>query len=214
MRTLNGMPIQMLNGITDLHMQPDGMYGCSCENGLGAVSDYATITVGGQQYSANQILDKTVYAKQKTAVYMNGDWKTPEYYVQPGQMIGVVYSYLSPSAARDGRSALLFYNGLNQAYYVINENTIDTGTLKEQGALTVKQEIQAEKDKELRENSPVEYYLKKYGVPAILIISGIVIAGNLARDGFKHILKKSEATPEPALGKVTVRKPRKRKPKK
>lgn len=158
---------------------------------VGAVSNYDILVVGGTQYSANQILDKTLVAKAKTAVYMNGNFKTPAYYVQPGQAIGKVWSYLKPSDSRGGKAALMFYNEKNQAYYVLDEQAIDTSSLKDQGALTVKQEVAIEKEKALRDNDPVGYYLKKYGLPALLIIGGIVIAGGIAKEAVKGAINKT-----------------------
>lgn len=191
------MPITMLNGCDCQKTEQAVMWKSFGRLGvgrLGAVVDYDVLKIGGVEYSANQILDRTLVAKTKTPIYMNSNWKTPAYYVQPGQVIGKVYSYMKPSADRGGRSGLLFYNELGQAYYVLDESTIDTGSLKDQGAITVKQEVALEKEKEMRENDPVGYYLKKYGLPALLIIGGIVIVGGIARETVKEVVSKKLST--------------------
>lgn len=168
--------------------------GCNCQNiALGAVSDYDVITVGGQQYSTNQILDKQLIAKAATPLY-HSDFKTPFRTVAAGQPIGVVYSYLKPSGST-GKSALMLYDNTQYTgtpYYVLNEAQIDTQALQDQGTLTVSQEIQAEQDKLAQQNDPVGYYLKKFGLPALLIAGGVLLAATFGREFIKDkVLKKA-----------------------
>jgi hypothetical protein len=233
-----GLPIQMLNGINgmqDLHLQPDGTYGIGCADcggacteqnigirgllGFGAVSDYDKITVGGNTYTANQLLDKTVIAAKDTKVYSNASGKgTLVATIKAGQPIGKVYSYLKPDSKNtDGRGWLMFEGAYNKPYYAPNEAVSSTG-LKDQGTLTVTQELKKEEDAKLKDDSPFEYYLKKYGLTALLVVGGIVVVSGVAKEFIKGSFTKKESSPEPkpepkpALS-GPVRKPAKRKKK-
>ncbi len=197
-----GIPIQMLNGL-----------GCSCSSqipkGFGSTTDYDQITIGGKVYSANQILDKTIVAGKDTKIYsgVNG---TPTVLgtIKAGQPIGIVFSYLRPEQG-GGRSWLMFETSYNKYFYVPNEAASATGLIS-QGVKTVKEEVKQEEVDKLKEESPVEYYLSKYGTKAILIVGGIVIAVAFGKEVIKGLLSK-KTTPTPSLSGTRKRK---RKPKK
>jgi hypothetical protein len=161
-------------------------------NGLGAVADYDKITVGGATYTANQLIGKTVVAKKETKLYSNPKGAgTVLGTVKTGQPFGIVYSYLRPEQT-DGRTWLMFDNG-KTSFFVPNEAVASTG-LKEQGTKTVTQEVKEEEAKKEREEDPLSYYIKKFGVPAILIIGAIVILNTAAREGVKSVLNKKSSS--------------------
>lgn len=169
----------MLNGL-----------GCAQCGGtcLGAVTDYDQITIGGKVYTVNQIIGKTVTAAKETKAYSNNKGAgTVVATIKAGQPIGIVYSYARPDQA-DGRSWLMFESG-TKVYWVPNEAVSASG-LKEQGTKTVVEEIKEEKAKKEREEDPLSYYIKKFGVPALLIAGAIVIANTMAREGVKKVLDK------------------------
>ena len=206
--------------IQELQLQSDGVYGVGCAvvpvNGIqlgsvGAVTDYDTIRVGGGTYSVNQIVDKSIRANKDTKLY-KGSRTNSEVIgiVKAGDIIGRVYSYLRPDQTTDGKSWLMFEKTYNNFYYVQNE-AANTSDLKDQGALTVKEEVKKEEIEKFKEESPVEYYIKKYATKVIIGIGLIVLASTVGRtlvtEGIKKIgSKKSEPTPTPALAGVKKKK--------
>lgn len=177
---MNTMPINMLNGL-----------GCDTCGGtcLGAVTDYDQITIGGKVYTVNQIIGKTVTAGKETKVYShNKGGGTVLATIKSGQPIGIVYSYARPEQA-DGRSWLMFESNTGKIYWVPNEAVAATG-LKEQGTKTVVEEIKEEQDKKQREEDPISYYVKKFGIPAILIIGAIIIVNGAAKETVKGVISK------------------------
>lgn len=159
--------------------------GCGCgdcngSHGMGAVSDYDQIKIGGKTYTVNQIIDKNIVASVDTKLY-SGPRSTATIVgtVKAGQPIGIVYSYLRPEQA-DGRSWLMFETSYNKFFYVPNEVASGTG-LKDQGTLTVSEEIKKEQEKLEKENNPVGFYLKKYGLPVLLIGGGIYLAATYGK---------------------------------
>jgi hypothetical protein len=174
------MPITMLDG-----------FGCNQCGGtcLGAVTDYDQITIGGKVYTVNQIIGKTVTAGRDTKVYSNNKGAGAVLAtIKSGQPIGIVYSYARPEQA-DGRSWLMFESNTGKIYWVPNEAVAATG-LKEQGTKTVTEEIKEEQEKKAREEDPLGYYLKKYGLPAILIIAAAFIIKGAAQEGVKAVVNK------------------------
>jgi hypothetical protein len=163
--------------------------------GFGAVSDYDIIKIGGNNYSANQIIDKTVTAKNATKVYSNTSGKgTVIRTVQAGQPIGRVYSYLKPTdSATDGRGWLMFdiYSG---KFGYVPDESVNTTDLKDQGVKTVSQEVKEEADQKMKDDSPTEYYLKKDGTKAVFIGGGIILAAVLGKEAIRALITK-KATP-------------------
>lgn len=180
------MPITMLNGL--------GCSSCggSCGTtlrGLGAVTDYDQITIGGKVYTVNQIIGKTVTAAKETKAYSNNKGAGAVVAsIKAGQPIGVVYSYARPEQA-DGRSWLMFESNLGKIYWVPNEAVSGSG-LKEQGTKTVAEEIKEEKAQKERQEDPISYYIKKFGLPALLIVGAIVIANGVAKESVKAAITK------------------------
>lgn len=210
---MNKMLITMLNG---LGCQSCGgtcgqkpMTGLRGICGFGAVANYDIIRIGGGNYTTNQILDKTIFANRDTNLYSNTSGKGKIVgVVKAGQPIGVVYSYLKPTdSSTDGRGWLMFTGSKYlQAYFVPDESVSATG-LKDQGTLTVSEEVKAEQDAKLKQDSPMEYYIKKYGTKAVLIIGGIIVAVSLGKELIKDsVTRRSAPAPATALTGPSKRK--------
>jgi hypothetical protein len=162
--------------------------GCGCKALGDASSDltnYDIITIGGVQYSANQIVGKTLTAQGDVPLFLGSNFTTPFTTVKAGQAIGQVYSYIRPDQqagiAAGGIGLLMFYTADNRAFYVKDEAAISQQALQNQGTLTVSQENQIVQDEQAKANDPVGYYLKKYGLPALLIGAGIYTAVQLGK---------------------------------
>lgn len=139
-------------------------------------------------YSADDIIEKTLYAKQRVPVYDSAPpyyvgAHTPIAYVEPGQPVGVVWSYLAADPTR-GRNNLwwAFYPASNYSGYYYTEQVggyYDVSTLQAQGVLTIEQKQQAEDDK----NKPwYQLLIEKYG-PYVLVtaLAAAALKGFLSR---------------------------------
>lgn len=151
--------------------------GCACQQSmLGAVSDYDVIIIGGKQYSANQILDKNFIASKAVKLYRGNDFNTPFTTIPAGQLIGKVYSYIKATQStgvRAGGALIEFLDNAGRSFYLKDDNAVSQTALKDQGTLTVAQEVEAEKAKLEKEADPVSYYFKKLGMP-VLIGAGVI----------------------------------------
>ena len=174
--------------------------GCDCQRPmLGAVSDYDKIMIGGKTYTVNQIIGKTLIASKDTKLY-SGVKGTPSVVgtVKAGQPIGVVFSYITPDRA-DGRSWLMFESSYipgtaAKVYYAPNEVASGSG-LTEQGTLTLEEERKREEEERQKQNDPVGYYLKKFGLPVLLIGGGIYLAATYG----KAFIQGKLSQPKPAM---------------
>jgi hypothetical protein len=138
-------------------------------------------------YSADDILDKTLYASQRIPVYTAAPpytgSETPIGYVEAGQPVGIVYSYLNADPTR-GRGNLwwMFYPASNYSDYYYTEQVggyYDVSSLRAQGVLSLT-EKQAAAD---NANKPwYEQLISKYG-PWILgtIVIAAAVKGFLSR---------------------------------
>lgn len=91
-------------------------------------------------FSAADIIGKTLNAKKTVEVYRYNDLTKPVYKVKPGQIVGVVYSYLMP---KEGREVLywMFYDANKKPYYTKQEPGLyDIKSLRDQGVLTALEE--------------------------------------------------------------------------
>lgn len=153
---------------------------------LGAVTD--VIKIGGKTYSVDALLDKVLVASGPVAIYSGSDFTKPIYIVKAGQSIGRIYSYIKPSAANGGRAMLSFDsptekwpNGVPKSYYAGADN-IDTTVLKDQGVLNLQEQVAKEAEEKLKNDSPMEYYIKKYAGKVLLtagVIWGVVELGKV-----------------------------------
>jgi hypothetical protein len=191
--------------------------GCAgqCESLMGigsATSDltnYDIITVGGKQYSANQIVDKTLFAEGNVPVYLASDFTRPFMTIKAGQAIGKVYSYIrttQETAKNAGSPLLMFYtdptfqSSSNRAYFAKDEAAISQTALKDQGAVNTTDETKIMQEEQARQDNPVLYYLKKVGLPVLLIGGGVYAVVQLG----KAFITKPR--PAPAVAGIKKRK--------
>jgi len=155
--------------------------------GLGAVADYDIIVIKGKQYSVNDILDKQFIATAPTKVYTSAyDNATVKYTTQGGQSLGKVWSYLKPTTGRSGTWLQLEvapYNPSNPTagYVFVPADSADPSSLKQQGVKTVEEVLKDEAAQKEKDESPIFYYIKKLGVPVLLIGGGIYIVTQLGK---------------------------------
>lgn len=99
--------------------------------------------MSGTTFSADDIIGKTLTAKQPVNIYRYDNWETPVYTVKAGQPVGVVFSYLAPN---DTRPELLwmFYDANKKPYYAKHKaGAYSVKSLKEQGVLTEQEQAEA-----------------------------------------------------------------------
>lgn len=164
------------------------MYDLMPKLNLGAVADYDVIVIAGKTYSANQVLDKQLVAARDVKLYRGNDFNTPFSTVKAGQPIGKVYSYIKATQStgvRAGGPLLEFLDNAGRAYYVKDDNAISTAILKDQGALTYKDELEKEKEELQKENDPFTYYAKKILLPGVLLVGGIYLAVQFGKEYIK-----------------------------
>ena len=118
-------------------------------------------------YSSGDIIGKTLKAISTVKIVKSPYDNSPVLRtIAPGVIVGVVDSYYLP---KSGRSNMYwgFKDTSGNNYYAVHKPGLyDERFLKEQGLI-----------KEEDKNKPqFEIYLKKYGLPLVLIIGGIVIA--------------------------------------
>lgn len=129
-------------------------------------------------YSAGDIINKTLIAKVKVPIYSSAqDSAIKIGEVQPGNPVGVVYSYLEPNA-NFGRSRLWWQFMRNGSYYYAPNlpGYYDESALRQQGVLTELEKIEAEQEAAAMANNP--WYIniiRKYGIYALVAIFGVAI---------------------------------------
>ncbi len=145
------------------------------------------VKLGGRTYSIDQLLDKVLVASGPIRVYDRPGGNVM-YTVSSGQSVGKIYSFNRPSATNGGQFWLQFDhptakwpNGVPKAAWITSDSYVDTRVLETQGTQTLKQQMEAEKEKAERQEDPVSYYLKKFGLPVLLIAGGIYTAVQLGK---------------------------------
>ena len=129
-------------------------------------------------YNAEQIIGKTLIAKRPVKLYRFADDSAPVIYtVEPGNNVGVVYSYLNPS---DKRQTIYwaFYDSNNKPYFAPHKTgDYDIKTLSEQGALTVVQQAQQAAEQNLTTTDKVFKLVQKY----LLIGAGVYLLNSIIK---------------------------------
>jgi len=126
-------------------------------------------------FSINQILGKSIKTSRKVGLYKSIYDKKPLKIFGPGITVGTVYSWVTNKTTKQ-IYLMIDLPGGGVGYLKIDElrGKVNVPDLINQGSKTIEQELKEKKDKEDRENSPTEYYIKKYAVPVgigLLIIS-------------------------------------------
>jgi hypothetical protein len=151
--------------------------------GIGAVADSTIIVIGGVSYTANQVLDKTIIATKDVWLYPSLYREDGKFMVKAGQTIGKTFSWLGPESKSNptGKVVLMFERGYNQYFWLKDDRAVSQVALKDQGTLTVKEQVKQEQEAAAKEDSPIAYYIKKYGLPVLLIGGGIYLAANYGK---------------------------------
>jgi hypothetical protein len=129
--------------------------------------------------SADQIIDKSLWAAKKIPYYNTPtDVAIPYGYINAGDFIGIVYSWLEPRA---GRSKLWWSITSNRipgsAYIYVPHDAANFSLekLQEQGVKTAAQKTaEAAKEKAIEEH-PVDYYADKYSGKILFAVAAMVI---------------------------------------
>jgi len=125
-------------------------------------------------YSADQIIGKTLYAKEDIPVKrLPNDTAPVVFTAKKNSPLGTVYSWLAPQPGIRKNLWWMFYDSNKKAYYIEHkEGRFDVDNLKEQGALTVKEQ-QAAKKKENESTKDFIERLFKYA----LVAGGVYVIG-------------------------------------
>lgn len=191
---LHGMPITMLNGTHGL--------GCSCQSvpAFSGVAAYDFITIGGKQYSAGQLVGKDLLVTNDVYLYQGLSHDNGKILVKAGQSAGKVYSYLQPGGTNTTGKVVLGIDrvrpdtGAPWIYWLKDDNAISQSALKDQGTLTVEQQVKQEQEEQQKENSPIEYYVSKYATKVLLIGVGAYAAVEIGKQLIKSKASKTLQT--------------------
>jgi hypothetical protein len=119
-------------------------------------------------FNAKDIVGKTLIAKKKVFLYSSPTAKNPLASINPGQTIGVVYSYLKPGKNRP-QLWWMFQNGARFVYVAHQEGSFDVQSLKDQGIKSTEERTKEEAEKlEKQQKGAVSFYIEKY-VPWIIV---------------------------------------------
>jgi hypothetical protein len=123
-------------------------------------------------YSAADIIDKTLIAKENIAIKrLPLDSAPTVFTVQSGQPVGRVNSWLSAGA---GRSTLywMFLDSNGRPYYAAHTaNSYSLSAIKQQGVVSVKEAAEAAAAK----TETTSDFLKKYAKTALYVVAAAVV---------------------------------------
>jgi hypothetical protein len=89
-------------------------------------------------YNANDILDKTLYAKKSVNVYSApNNLLTPLYVVTPGNIVGVVYSWVK-------KNDIVYWHLYDNTFVTHDSDKFSLEKLQEQGAQSTEEKLEAE----------------------------------------------------------------------
>lgn len=164
--------------------------GCNCQPQLGAVSDFASIKLGGKLYSVAELYTKapTLFAQVDTKVYSSAfDASAVKYITKAGNPLGKYYSYLQPRA---GRSQAWIQLETRPGVFVFLPNeTVSGNAIANQGVQTVDQQLKDEAAAKEKESDPYTYYFKKLVVPVLLAGGGIYVLVQLGKTFIQQKVK-------------------------
>lgn len=123
-------------------------------------------------YSADEIIGKALYAKVPVQLKrLPEDSAKAVYTVAAGGKVGDVYSWLNFKPGVRKNLYWMFYDENNKPYYVEHaEGRFNTEDLHEQGALTVKEQVEAERVKNLSLTDKIFSTLKVAGLGLAVVM--------------------------------------------
>ena len=128
----------------------------------------------GDVYGADQIIGKTLYAKQDVPIYRDPrDDAKPVYTAKKNTPMGIVDTWLAPQPGKRKNLWWGFMDSKGKPFYAEHlEGRYDVDNLKDQGALTVKEAIK-QKAKENESTKDFVERLFKYA----LVAGGVYVIG-------------------------------------
>jgi hypothetical protein len=127
-------------------------------------------------YSVNQIIGKTLITKKRIGYYRNpGDHQTPVGYIDTGQPVGVVVSWLDANPTQDRQGLWwMFYDTWGNPYYTPHQvGLYDISSLQQQGVLTDEQ--LAEQDQSALQQNIDKYLPWVLGGAVVVVLGGAAI---------------------------------------
>ena len=73
----------------------------------------------------------------------------------------------------------------------MKNEALSKNSVADQGIKTLDQQVKEEQDQAARDADPLGYYLKKYGLPALLIGGGIFLAATYGKEFLKDKILKA-----------------------
>lgn len=137
-------------------------------------------------YSLAQLVDKTFFGVKDIECKRSANDSAPVWYtVKKGQPLGKLYSWLNPSANRDS-IWLMFNDVYGKPFYVKMETgKFSLSKLIEQGAISVKEQIELEKQKEA--DSKKDGFDKTKEIATIALWGvGLFVGGNILNSIIKN----------------------------
>lgn len=129
-------------------------------------------------YSAGDIIGKTLYAAKRLPIYTT-NFNTPVAYVEAGQPIGQVYSFVG---GQDGKSLYWQFLGTKLPVYYVKHDSGNFEFDRTQRELIIDNVLsQEEKEKKAKEEAEKKdkglfiYYFEKYATVALITVVGIVV---------------------------------------
>ena len=129
-------------------------------------------------FNAADIVNKTLIAQTKVPVYRY-PYSGAEIigYINPGNPVGVVYSYLSPDAAKERDDLFWMFapapGGASYYYTEQKPGYYSVSALKQQGVISTEEKIKQEQEKQDALNQPWYMNMLKTALPWV---AGIAIA--------------------------------------
>lgn len=125
-------------------------------------------------YSADQVIDKMLFARQPVKLKRVPEDSANVIYVVPvGAAVGKVYSWLDIKPGIRTNLYWMFYDSNGKPYYAEHkEGLFDLGTLREQGAVSVKEQVEAERAKAETLKETIMTVLKWGGIGLGVVILG------------------------------------------
>jgi len=123
-------------------------------------------------YDADQIINKTLFAKVPVQIKrVPEDSAKSVFNVFAGQRVGKVYSWLDIKPGVRSKLYWMMYDDNNKPYFVEHdEGRFNLEDLKEQGAVSVKEQIEAERRKNLSLEEKIFQAVKIGGIGLAVVL--------------------------------------------